>query len=131
METATKLQKYPPCVHILCFLLNIPKLASKAEIFINNLINRPRTEQQRVGTACQKTKFAWRGVGWLVGWLVVRQLKCLIAAANVEKTVITVIHCRCPIVSSVLTDDGRQRHPTRVCSQPSFFCSQLIKFFKF
>ena len=67
---------------------------------------------------------------WLVGWLVVRQLKCLIAAANVEKTVITVIHCRCPIVSSVLTDDGRQRHPTRVCSQPTFFAANQSNFSK-
>ena len=65
------------------------------------------------------------------GWLVVRQLKCLIAAANVEKTVITVIHCRCPIVSSVLTDDGRQRHPTRVCSQPNlFFAANKANFSK-
>ena len=33
-------------------------LASSAEIFINNLINR----RHGTGTACQKAKFAWRGV---------------------------------------------------------------------
>ena len=70
----------------------VPELASKAEIFINNLINR-----QRVGGQLPKGKVCMGGG---------RQLKCLIAGrANEEKTVIIVIHWHRPIVSSVLTEE--------------------------